>query len=96
MTKVCVLGVGGFIGKNIVEGMQWTGVTRQELDLTDQLAVEKYFKTHRYDVVIHCAVVGGSRLKNDEGAFGSQAYWRDPDFLPSKFIVTPGTNTKLL
>ena len=67
MTKVCVLGVGGFIGKNIMEGMQWTGVTRQELDLTDQLAVEKYFKTHRYDVVIHCAVVGGSRLKNDEG-----------------------------
>lgn len=67
MTKVCVLGAGGFIGKNMIKGMRWTGVTRQELDLTDQLAVEEYFKTHQYDVVIHCAVVGGSRLKKDDG-----------------------------
>jgi nucleoside-diphosphate-sugar epimerase len=37
------------------------------LDLTDQHAVEKYFNEHKYDVVIHCAVVGGSRLKPDDG-----------------------------
>lgn len=67
MKKVCVLGSGGFVGKNLIQGMNWTGVTRQELDLLDQEAVEKYFNTHEYDVVIHCASVGGSRLKNDEG-----------------------------
>jgi len=65
--KVCVLGASGFVGKNLVQGMdQWIGVTRQDLDLVDQQAVEEYFKTHTYDVVIHCAVVGGSRLKTDD------------------------------
>jgi nucleoside-diphosphate-sugar epimerase len=29
--------------------------------------VEEYFEAHEYDVVIHCAVVGGSRLKPDDG-----------------------------
>jgi nucleoside-diphosphate-sugar epimerase len=53
--KVCVLGASGFIGKNLVQGMdRWIGVTRSELDLMDQQAVEEYFKTHTYDVVIHC------------------------------------------
>ena len=56
MKKVCVLGASGFVGKNLLQGMQWIGVTRQDLDLTDQVAVEKYFRTHEYDVVIHCAV----------------------------------------
>jgi nucleoside-diphosphate-sugar epimerase len=53
--KVCVLGANGFIGKNLINGMSWVGVTRQVLDLIDQDAVERYFKTHKYDVVIHCA-----------------------------------------
>lgn len=65
--KVCVLGAGGFVGKNLIKGMNWVGVTRQDLDLTDQCAVEKYFGENKYDVVIHCAVIGGSRLKKDEG-----------------------------
>lgn len=67
MRKVCVLGANGFVGKNLIRGMEWVGVSRKDLDLTDQDAVEKYFKTHEYDVVVHCAVVGGSRLKKDEG-----------------------------
>lgn len=67
MRNVCVLGANGFVGKNLIRGMNWTGLTRQDLDLTDQNAVEEYFKTHEYDVVIHCAVLGGSRLKKDEG-----------------------------
>jgi len=67
MKRVCVLGAGGFVGKNLIHGMDnWIGVTHQDLDLVDQQAVEEYFKTHTYDVVIHCAVVGGSRLKTDD------------------------------
>jgi len=65
--KVCVLGSNGFVGSNLLKDTNWNGVTRRELDLMDQYAVEKYFNEHKYDVVIHCAVVGGSRLKKDEG-----------------------------
>ena len=53
--KVCVLGSSGFIGKNILRDTDWVGVTRHDLDLTDQGAVQKYFETHTYDVVVHCA-----------------------------------------
>lgn len=67
MQRVCVLGAGGFVGKNLLRGTDWIGVTRQELDLTDQDAVNTYFTTHTYDVVIHCAVIGGSRLEPDDG-----------------------------
>ena len=65
--RVCILGAGGFVGKNLVRDTDWVGVTRQDLDLTNQDAVEHYFTTHNYDVVIHCAVIGGSRLKEDDG-----------------------------
>jgi len=65
MSRVCVLGAGGFIGKNLLLDTGWISVSRHDLDLLDQDAVEKYFKQHTYDVVIHCAVVGGSRLQKD-------------------------------
>ena len=65
--RVCILGAGGFVGKNLVRDTDWVGVTRQDLDLTNQDAVEDYFKTHTYDAVIHCAVIGGSRLAADDG-----------------------------
>lgn len=65
--RVCILGAGGFVGKNLVRDTDWVGVTRQDLDLTNQDAVEDYFKTHTYDVVVHCAVIGGSRLAADDG-----------------------------
>lgn len=67
MSRVCVLGAAGFVGKNLLRDTNWTGVTRQELDLTDPEAVKEYFRKHKYDVVIHCAVVGGSRLRLDDG-----------------------------
>ena len=66
MSRVCVLGAAGFVGRNLIRDTDWVGVTRQDLDLTNQLEVEEYFKTHEYDAVIHCAVVGGSRLKPDD------------------------------
>ncbi len=67
MSRVCVLGAAGFVGKNLLRDTDWVGVTRQELDLTDPEAVKEYFRKHEYDVVIHCAVIGGSRLRPDDG-----------------------------
>jgi len=42
--KVCVLGSAGFIGKNILSGTDWIGVTRYDLDLLKQDEVEEYLK----------------------------------------------------
>jgi dTDP-4-dehydrorhamnose reductase len=53
--KVCVLGSGGFIGKNLLLGTDWVGVTRKDVDLLDQSAVEEFFNINTYDVVVHCA-----------------------------------------
>ena len=67
---VIVLGAGGFIGSSLIkEFPEWVGVTRQDLDLTDQKAVDAYFESvdNSTLIVVHCAVIGGSRLKPDDG-----------------------------
>ena len=61
---VLVIGSNGFIGSNLVKD-NYTGLTRQEVDCTDQQQVDEYFCTHTYETVIHCAVIGGSRLQTD-------------------------------
>jgi nucleoside-diphosphate-sugar epimerase len=73
--KVIVLGSNGFIGSNIVRAHpEWIGLTRQDIDLTNQENVDVYFSSHRdIDVVIHCAVIGGSRLKVD----GSDVFYKN-------------------
>jgi nucleoside-diphosphate-sugar epimerase len=67
--KVCILGSNGFIGSNLLKcDPSWVGVTRQQLDLTVQKDVDVFFETNSFDVVVHCAVVGGSRLQEDQGS----------------------------
>jgi nucleoside-diphosphate-sugar epimerase len=63
--KVCVLGANGFIGSNLLRDTDWTGVTHQQLDLTVREDVDAFFTGTNFDVVVHCAVVGGSRLQTD-------------------------------
>lgn len=68
--KVLVTGANGYIGKSIVHNLKEeydvTGITRQDVDLSDVKQVLEYFRDKHFDVVIHCAVVGGSRLKKDD------------------------------
>lgn len=68
--KVLVTGANGYIGKTIVQNLkaeyEITGITRQEVDLSNANQVIEYFKNKYFDVVIHCAVIGGSRLKKDD------------------------------
>lgn len=40
-------------------------VGRSKVDLSDKEAVEKYFKDKRYDVVLHTAITGGRRSRED-------------------------------
>ncbi len=62
---VFITGAGGFIGKNLTEQLnkKYDLLTpgHKELDLLDEKAVDKFFRKNKIDVVINCAIVGGSR-----------------------------------
>lgn len=65
--NILITGANGFLGKSLREYLtdKYTLFTpsHKELDLLDENAVEKFFKTHKIDVVIHTALVGGSRIE---------------------------------
>jgi len=73
--KILITGGRGYIAKSLYNAFKdkydITCITRQDFDLTDQFETSKYFSNKYFDVVIHCAVSGGSRLK--------QETWRDMD-----------------
>jgi len=62
----CILGADGFIGRNLVKDLGGVGYGRKDLNLLDSRAVDEFFNSRSFDVVIHCAVIGGSRLKEDD------------------------------
>lgn len=68
--NILLTGSGGFIGKNLKSYLQAKYVLLTprsfELDLTDPVAVEKYFQEHDIDFVIHCGSTGGARGIQDK------------------------------
>ena len=69
--RILITGAKGYIGKTLRNALRdthyVTAITRKEVDLTDAVAVREFFKnSHFFDVVIHCAVAGGSRLTKDD------------------------------
>lgn len=62
---IFITGAGGFIGRNLMEQFneKYTLLTpnHKELDLLDEKAVDNFFNKNKIDVVINCAVIGGSR-----------------------------------
>ena len=73
--KILLTGSNGFLGRNLKEYFKdrYTLFTpsHKELNLLDEAAVDRFFKTHRIDIVIHAAVVGGSRREEaEESALG--------------------------
>ena len=65
--SICILGSGGFIGRNLARLFPGSvALTRTDLNLLDSEAVTRYFSKNNYEVVIHCAVMGGSRLREDD------------------------------
>ena len=67
MQRICILGAGGFVGRNLARSFpDGVALTHKDLNLLDAEAVTEYFSIHDYDVIIHCAVVGGSRLHDDD------------------------------
>jgi len=64
--SVCILG-GGFISKNLARyfGSRSRVVRQSELNLVNTEAVNEFFGCNKFDYVILCATVGGSRLEPD-------------------------------
>lgn len=62
---IFVTGARGFIGRNITEFFRDTATiiapSHPQLDLLSQDAVNKFFREHEIDYVIHCANIGGNR-----------------------------------
>lgn len=67
--KILITGTNGYIGKSLFNTLKdkydITCITRQDFDLTAFQAMNSFFQDKYFDVVIHCAVQGGSRLKQD-------------------------------
>jgi GDP-L-fucose synthase len=70
--NILITGGNGYIatslyGMDIAFEDNITAITRKDFDLTDRHATNKWFEGKHFDVVIHTAVKGGSRLLVDGG-----------------------------
>jgi nucleoside-diphosphate-sugar epimerase len=67
--KILITGINGYIGKSLYSALkdkyEITTITKNDCDLTNPSKVNLYFSDKWFDVIIHCAVKGGSRLTPD-------------------------------
>lgn len=68
--KLLVTGANGHVGRSIIKSLSEeydsvVALTRSDVDLLNPSKVKQYFENKYFDVVIHCAVVGGRRIKKD-------------------------------
>ena len=68
--KILITGGNGYIARSITNSL-WEkyhiiAPGREELDLLDSKSVDNFFEGKYFDVVIHTATVGGSRLKEED------------------------------
>ena len=67
--KILITGGNGYISKSLYNAFNSTYdvtcITRDDLDLASFQSVNNYFREKYFDVIIHCAVRGGNRLKED-------------------------------
>lgn len=70
MKNILITGSSGCIGRNLVEqfNAKYNLYTpkHKDLDLLDEKATKKYFQIHKIDIVVHCAVIGGTRKSKQE------------------------------
>jgi len=69
--KILITGGNGYIAKSLSKALgneyNVTSITRKDFDLTNREETDKWFQNKHFDVVIHTAIKGGSRLQQDEG-----------------------------
>lgn len=67
--KILITGGNGFVGRNLTTNLtefDVVSITRKDFDLKNTHVVNSFFKEKYFDVVIHTAVRGGSRLFVDD------------------------------
>jgi GDP-L-fucose synthase len=73
--NILITGANGYIAKSLYNALKDKHsvmiISRNNFDLTNREATDNFFKHRLFDVVIHCAVNGGSRLKEER--------WKDMD-----------------
>ena len=69
--KVLITGGNGniakIIAKNLSSEYDITSITRNDFDLLDELSVSNYLMDKEFDVLIHTAINGGRRTKEETG-----------------------------
>jgi nucleoside-diphosphate-sugar epimerase len=64
--KILITGSNGYIAKSLYKEFkknhEITLISRSDFDLCDYIEVDRFFEGKFFDVVIHTAVKGGSRL----------------------------------
>ena len=66
--KILITGTNGYVGKSLCNNLKeynLTCINRKICDLTNSEQVNNFFKDKHFDLVIHCAASGGSRLRKD-------------------------------
>lgn len=66
--KILLTGSNGYVAKNLkkyLDKYDLTTISRSDFDLRDTESVNNFFKDKYFDVVIHCAILGGNRLVED-------------------------------
>lgn len=69
MSHILITGGEGYVGNSLfsalIDSHKVTKISRKNFDLTDGNEVQRFFEDKYFDVVIHTAVKGGSRLHPD-------------------------------
>ena len=108
MKKILITGTNGYLGKSLLNNLksyEVTALNRSVCDLTDADSVRDFLADKYFDVVIHCAVIGGSRLGKEDRkvfkdnlrmfenlSFGKQHYGKLIHFGSGAQFVYPLTN----
>lgn len=66
---VLITGSNGFIGSYLAKRIPSNiNTTRQDFNLLDKKSTHKFLHCYKPDIIIHCASVGGRRLKEDDAS----------------------------
>jgi len=69
--RILITGANGYVGKSLYNALKnkydVTAITRNSFDLTDSIAMSKFFESrYPFDIVLHCAVNGAANPRDED------------------------------